>query len=280
VAIDRGFFKEQGLDVTLVSTGGDEKTFTAVATGNAQFGVSDPLFTAIAREHGQSGKVVAAVVRGVPFWIITEKEGIGTFTKPEQFAGYRIATYTAPSTSYAVMKKVLANNGHPVKATIVQGAFGTLPALLNAGQADMALEIEPVVSIVLQQGGHVVYSPQKELGDFAFTGLEVSEKFNREHPDQVRGAIVAIQKGMDFIHNDFEGAVAVAKKEFPEVEPSVVRNALMRLKESDTIPRSVSLPRSAWDKAVALRKEIGDMHGNGDYDKNVDMSYADKLAKH
>jgi ABC-type nitrate/sulfonate/bicarbonate transport system substrate-binding protein len=34
VAIDRGFFKEQGLEVNLVSTGGDEKTFTAVATGN------------------------------------------------------------------------------------------------------------------------------------------------------------------------------------------------------------------------------------------------------
>lgn len=161
VAVNKGFFKEQGLDVNLVSTGGDEKTFTAVATGNAQFGVSDPLFTAIAREHGQSGKVVAAVVRGVPFWVVTEKKNIGTITKPEQFAGYRIATYTSPSTSYAVMKKILANNGHPVNAKIVEGAFGTLPALLKAGQADMALEIEPVVSIVLKNGGHVVYSPQK-----------------------------------------------------------------------------------------------------------------------
>lgn len=95
----------------------------------------------------------------------------------------------------------------------------------------------------------------------------------------MRGAIVAIQKGMDYIHKDFEGAVEVAKKEFPDVEPSVVRDALLRLKESDTVPKSVNLPRNAWDKAVALRKEIGDMKGNGDYDKNVDMSYADKLAK-
>src|SRR5271155_1175988 len=100
VAIDKGFFKEEGLDVKLVSTGGDEKTFTAVSTGNAQFGVSDPTFTAIAREHGQGGKVVAAVVRGVPFWVVTLRRDIGIFTKPEQFAGCRIATYTAPSTSY------------------------------------------------------------------------------------------------------------------------------------------------------------------------------------
>ncbi len=64
VALRGGFFREQGLDVKLVSTGGDEKTFTADSTGNAQFGVSDPTFAAIAREHGQGGKVVAGIVKG------------------------------------------------------------------------------------------------------------------------------------------------------------------------------------------------------------------------
>src|SRR5580658_6917028 len=64
VALDKGFFKEQGLDVKLVSTGGDEKTFTAISTGNAQFGIADPIFAAIARQRGQGGKVVAGIVRG------------------------------------------------------------------------------------------------------------------------------------------------------------------------------------------------------------------------
>ena len=44
VALDAGFFKEQGLEVKLVSTGGDEKTFTAVSTGNAQFWRIGPNF--------------------------------------------------------------------------------------------------------------------------------------------------------------------------------------------------------------------------------------------
>src|SRR5271155_2950645 len=115
VAIDKGFFKKHGLDVKLVSTGGDEKTFTAVATGNAQFGVSDPTFTAIAREHGQGGKVVAAVVRGVPFWVVTLNPKIGVFKNPHEFDKLRCAAFTAPSTSYAVMKNIL-NEGHAAKA--------------------------------------------------------------------------------------------------------------------------------------------------------------------
>jgi NitT/TauT family transport system substrate-binding protein len=278
VALDRGFFKEQGLDVKLVSTGGDEKTFTAVSSGNAQFGVSDPVFTAIARERGQGGKVVAGVVRGVPFWVVTFKKDIKPIDNPSGFAGHRIATYTAPSTSYAVMKDILQNKGHAVDAKIVQGAFGTLLSLMKADQADMALDLEPIVSVATHQGGHIVYSPASTLGDFAFTGLEVSDDFYKKHPDEIQGAVNALGKAMTYIHQDFEGALAVAKKEFAEVPEPVLREALKRLIDEGTIPKSPVLSKYAWNRAVALRKEIGDMKGSGDFDTNVDMKFATKAA--
>jgi NitT/TauT family transport system substrate-binding protein len=274
VAQRKGFFKKHGLDVKLVSTGGDEKTFTAVVTGNAQFGVSDPTFVAIAREHGQTGKVVASVVRGVPFWIVSLKKDIGVFTKPEELNGYRCATFTAPSTSYAVMKKILAD-GKATKASIVQGAFGTLPAMLKSGQADLALELEPTVSILLGEGAHVVYSPKDVLGDFAFTGLEVSDKYAEEHPEQIKACIAALKEAMEYIHKDFDGAVEVAQQEFPEVKPEIVKDALARLRESGTIPDSPMMPKSAWDSAISLRRGLGDLESAGTYEENVDMSFLD-----
>ncbi len=87
VAQDRGFFTEEGLNANFVSTGGDEKTFTAVSAGNAQFGVSDPVFAAIARERGQGGKVVASIVTGTPFWIITYKNDIKPVKAPTELKG-------------------------------------------------------------------------------------------------------------------------------------------------------------------------------------------------
>lgn len=278
VAVNRGFFKEQGLDVKLVSTGGDEKTFTAVSSGNAQFGVSDPTFAAIARERGQGGKVVAGIVRGVPFWIVTFKNNIKKIEKPSEFKGYRIATYTAPSTSYAVMKGILQNDGKQVNAKIVQGAFGTLLALLKANQADMALDIEPVVSVATHQGARIVYSPASKLGDFAFTGLTVSDDFYKKHPDQIQAAVNAITKAMSFIQKDFKGALAVAKKEFPEVSESVLEEALKRLIQEGTIPKSPVLTKYAWNRAIALRREIGDLKGKGSYEENVDMKFVLKPA--
>jgi NitT/TauT family transport system substrate-binding protein len=288
VAVDKGFFKEQGLDVKLTSTGGDEKTFTAVLSGNAQFGVSDPVFAAIARERGQGGKVVASIVRGVPFWVVTFDNKLKAFDNASGFAGHRIATYTAPSTSYAVMKGILANNGHPVDAKIVQGAFGTLLAMLKTSQADMALDIEPIVSIATNQGAHIIYSPASKLGDFAFTGLTVSDAFHAKHPDQIQEAVIALAKSMKFIEHDFDGTLTVAKKEFPEVPEPALREALKRLIKEGTIPKSPVMTKTAWDRSVALRKEIGDMKGgdarSGDikssnsFEQNVDMKFAAKAA--
>lgn len=278
VAVDKGFFKDQGMDVKLVSTGGDEKTFTAVCSGNAQFGVSDPTFAAIARERGQGGKVVAGIVRGVPFWVVSFDNNLKKIDNPAGFAGHRIATYTAPSTSYAVMKSILQNDGHPVDAKIVQGAFGTLLALLKAKQADLAMDIEPIVSIATHQGAHIVYSPAAKLGDFAFTGLTVSDAYYKKSPEKIQAAVTAITNAMNFIQKDFEGTVAVAKKEFPEVQEPVIREALKRLISEGTIPKSPVLSKTAWDRAIALRRDLGDMKGAGSFDENVDMKFASKVA--
>ncbi len=279
VALKKGFFKDEGLDVKLVSTGGDEKTFTAVITGNAQFGVSDPTFTAIAREKGQGGKVVAGIVRGVPFWVVTFNKDIKKFDKPDGFKGHRIATYTAPSTSYAVMKKVLQNGGKKIDAKIVQGAFGTLLALVKANQADMALDIEPIVSVATSEGAHIIYSPASVLGDFAFTGLTVSDDYMKKNPEDIQKAVNAIAKAMSFIQKDFEGTVKVACADFPEVKEPVVREALKRLITEGTIPKSPMLPENAWNNAISMRKEIGDLKTSGAYKENVDMRFAVKLGK-
>lgn len=273
IAVRKGFFEKHGLDVSVVSTGGDEKTFAAVSSGNAQFGISDPTFTAIARERGQNGKVVACLVRGTPLWLVTMNKDIAPVTKPEQLRGRRIATYTAPSTCYSVMKTVLQNHGKPVDATIVQSAFGSLPSLLQANRADLAFEIEPTVSIVVNQGGHVVYSPKDELGDFAFTGLEVSEQYAKENPETVKATVAALSEAMEYVHSNFDDAVETAAKEFPDVDKTIVRNALQRLKDSGTIPRTAELTETAWKNAIALRADIGDIKGDGDYANNVDMSY-------
>lgn len=279
VAKANGYFTEQGLDVSLVSTGGDEKTFAAVSSGSAQFGVADPVFTAIAREQGKGGKVVASLVNGVPFWGVTFRKDMKEISAATDFSGMRIATYSSPSTNYAVMSETLQNAGSPVKANIVQGAFGTLLALLKSGQADVAMELEPVASIAVADGGKVVYSAAHSFGDFAFTGVTVSDDYLAKNPKQVQAVVNAISKAVIFIRKDFDGALAIAKSEFSDVPEQVLRSALKRILEDNVIPRSVVLDESAWKKSVDVRRKLGEIKGTATYADNVDMSFAKQAVK-
>ncbi|MCH8157772.1 MAG: ABC transporter substrate-binding protein, partial [Nitrospinae bacterium] len=73
VAMDAGFFKEEGLNVRLKYSGNDDQVFATVLSGDAQFGVGDPAFTVIAREKGGEGKVIATLVGGLANWGVAQK---------------------------------------------------------------------------------------------------------------------------------------------------------------------------------------------------------------
>ena len=278
VAKNKGFFAEQGLDVSLVSTGGDDKTFAAVASGSAQFGVADPVFTAIARQEGKGGKVIASLVNGVPFWGVTYKKNIADIDSPSKFSGLRIATYPSPSTNYAVMADTINNAGLPKKATIVQGAFGSLITLLKADKADIAMELEPVASIAAKDGARIVYSAARKYGDFATTGITTTDEIIKNEPEKVQAVVSAIAKAVAWIRSDFEGALGVAKQEFPEVPEDVLRSALRRVLDDQVIPTSVVLTEQAWNAAVQLRRGLGEIKGEAPFAENADMQFATKAT--
>lgn len=278
IAEQKGFFDDEGLDVKFVSTGGDGKTYMAITSGSAQFGVSDPIFTAVAREKGQGGQVVASIVNGVPFWAVTMRNDISEFKTAEDAASLRLTTYPSPSTGYTITKTFLKNQGNPVDAQIIEGRFGALLPMIRNNQADVAITIEPMVSIALNEGGKVVYSMYDAYGDFALTGMTADDKFIQENPETVQAAVNAVARAQKYMREDFEGTVDVALKEFPDVDPVVVRLALKRMIDSGTTPKTPHLTESAWAASAKMRRELGDLKGDGNYAANVNMTFADKAV--
>ena len=278
VAKAKGYFDDEGLTVELVSTGGDEKTFAAVASGYAQYGVADPVFTAIAREQGKGGKVIASLVNGVPFWGVTFRKDIQPIKELADFAGSRIAVYDEPSTNYAVMADAL-NRAHVRGATIVQGSYGALLPMLRAGKADIAMELEPNVSIAEASGASVVYSLSERIQEFAFTGLTTSDDYLAKNSQQAQAVVRALARAVANVHEDPTGALTIAEAEFPELPKPIVRSALYRLLSGNVIPSSLILTPTAWRNAVDVRRSLGEIKGTADFDQNVDMTLAKQATR-
>jgi NitT/TauT family transport system substrate-binding protein len=274
IAVDQGFFSRRGANVTIVSTGGDEKTWAAVLSGDAQFGIADPTFVAIAAQRGQAGKILATIVNGVPFWGITKNPRVPTIESGAGLNGFSVATFPSPSTAYTLQKQMF--DSAKIAPNIRQGGFGTLLALVESNQADIALELEPNVSQALTKGYRIVYSLAALYGDFTITGLTATPDYLRANPAAATAVVRGLADAMTFLHERPDEATAILAKRFPEISRDVADAALRRVLAAGVIPRAPSVSKEAWEKALRLRVDAGDLKPPPDAMTFIDNSFAVK----
>lgn len=267
-AKDKGFFENEGLEVSFVTTNGDEKSVAAVISGDVLFGVGDPTFSPIAGQRGAKTKIVASVLNGVPFWGVTFKTDIPTITDSKQLAGYTVATFPSPSTAYTLQSQMFRDGG--LEPKIREAQFGTLLPTLKSGSADIALEIEPNVSIAVKEGGKVLFGLARRFGDFAITGVSVSEDTITKRRPLVERFVRALDAAEKAAHADPKAVEDFAVKRFPDLDPMVARSAIRRMLADGVFPASARISADAWRKALQLRIESGELKS-----EQVGMPYLD-----
>jgi NitT/TauT family transport system substrate-binding protein len=256
-AQDRGYFSRNGLKVKFVSSGGDDKSVAAVIAGAADFGVGDPTFAAVAKEQGRDIRVVASVVNGVPFWGVTKRTDLKPITNPAQLRGLTVATFPKPSTAYVLQEAMFREGG--LKPSIREAQFGSLLPLLDTRAVDIVLELEPNVSTVVANGGHVLYSMASKYPDFAITGVTTSAGTIASRPDVVRRFVVALNEAEMAGHANPNDLVAYAQSHFPNVPGPVAAAAVKRMLGANVYPATSAVSASGWRQAINLRVNSGDL---------------------
>jgi len=281
VAKDAGFFEKQGLDVKIDTGGGDAQAFAALTSGAAQFAQGDPAFVAIAGETGWDGRVVTMAVDRVAMWGVTFDKSIEPFTDPKGFKGRTVATYPEPNTSFVVQKQLALKAGLRLgrDTKIVQVPFGTELATLQNKRADIAHTIEPNVSQVELEGGHVVFSYPDAWGPLAFTGVMTSQDLIERDPALVQKVVTAYEQAFQYIQTNPDGALRIAEKRLPKIPPPVIKAALTRLVSSGCIPKHAKVDPESWRKLLQIRVDVGDLKKGMPTKNLIDNSFAEKAMR-
>ncbi len=133
-AKEKGYFKDEGLDVEIVTGGTATNSFAAMLSGDAQFAQADPMYVPISRQKGAKTKVVAQVVARIAVWGVTMEPAIQTMDSAKVLKGKKISTHVRPMTAYTYTLELIKDLGlkPDVDVTIVQSQPGTeLVPLLN-----------------------------------------------------------------------------------------------------------------------------------------------------
>ena len=270
VAIDEGFFTQQGLDLTKETAGAPTVALSAVISGSAQFSIHGPEWTAIAASKGAPVNIIANVVNGAAVWIATSPDY--KFNGIKDIKGQKVITGLMPTTSTSLFIKLLKENGMDAKTDVemIQVAIGTEPGPFVAKQADIAVMYEPGLDQAVAKGMKVVFGFPKIYGAYAFSAVTARSDVD---PDTAQRVVNGMEMAMRFMARNEAKTVEIAKKEFPTLDPIVVEAAVKRMLADGVYPPSVDITPEALKVSMDTQIALGNLAGQPDYKAFVVRKY-------
>ena len=270
VGINNGFFAQQGLDVTKETAGAPSSALAAVISGSAQFSLHGPEWPAIAASKGAPVQIVANCVNGAAVWIATTPDF--KFNSVKDLKGETIVTGQMPTTSTSLFIKLLKENGmDPEKdVKLLQVPLGTEIGAFTAGQGKVAVMYEPGLDQAVAKGMKVVVGFPKLYGAYAFSAITTRTDAD---PVTVQKFVNGMELALRSIRKDPAGAVVIAKKEFPTLDPVVVEAAVKRMIEDNVYPASVEITAPSLKVSMDTQIALGNLAAQPVYEKFIVPTY-------
>src|SRR5262245_6926695 len=223
VALEKGYYAKQNLDVQIVRGQGSADAVKQVAAGTAQLGFADTAAVILGRGNDQiPTKLIAIVYAKPPHAIYVLKES--GIAKPKDLEGKKVA-----DTAFSAVPKLFdayakAANIDASKVTWLVAAADTLPGMLTTGRADGIGQFtvgEPLLAKAATPK-QVLALAYADVGlDLYGNGIIASDGLIKSNPDLVRRFVAATMQGLkDAIANRQE-AGAIMNKHHRELDADV-----------------------------------------------------------
>lgn len=212
VALEKGFFKAEGLDIDgiIQSHGGGTSVRNMMASDLPVAEMALPAAIAAAKQ-GINIRIVAddANTIGELVWVAKK----GSPVKSVADLKGRKAAFTSPrSVTEIIIKTVLKRHGLLDQTqTIAAGGIGAAVTALNQGAVDAATLVDPVLTRK-GQDYQVVFHAAKEVPDLSWAVFVTTEEFLAKNEDKMRRILRARAKGVDFIYENKDETAKIYAK--------------------------------------------------------------------
>jgi NitT/TauT family transport system substrate-binding protein len=285
VAMAKGYFKEEGLNITglISSAGGGTSLRNMLAGGGVPYGEVNPGVVVSAILAGADLRIVSDNVLTVAefVWAVKLDSPIKSI---KDFKGKKIG-YTNPrSTSQALARMLLQAGGYTeADAELVKtGGFGEGIAALDSGQIDVAPITEPLWSKVKTKYRAVVVANDVLPPLDNVVGVATVEMMEKRG-DFIRAVIRARRKAVIFMKEHPDEAAAIVAKEYNldlDVAKSAVRNLVTAKTQGVPYWGEGEIHLDGLKRMIEAQRSVGAITGEVDYSKIIDTRFLpDDLKK-
>jgi NitT/TauT family transport system substrate-binding protein len=281
VAIEEGYFEEEGLEINLVNGLGADKTMTAVLSGNADIGFMGSEASIYVYNEGEKDYVVnfaQLTQRAGNFLVARSQEASFEWT---DLIGKTVIGGRIGGMPQMVFEYILKSKGIDPYVDIdmiTNIDFGITSQSFMAGTGDYTVEFEPAATgIELEDQGSVVASLGVDSGYVPYTAYSAKSSYIKENSEVIQKFVNALQEGIDYVqtHSSKEIAVAI-QPQFAETELSTITVIVTRYKDQDTWKDNLIFEQASFSLLQDILETAGELSSRAPYADLVDTTYAVK----
>jgi NitT/TauT family transport system substrate-binding protein len=223
VALDKGYYAKQNLDVDIVRGQGSANAVKQVASGTAQLGFADTSVVILGRGNDQiPTKLVAIVYAKSPLAIYVLKDS--GIIKPKDLEGKKLA-----DTAFSAVPKLFAAYAQAAhidanKVTWLVASSDALPAMLTTGRADGIGQFtvgEPLLAKAAAPKQVFALSYADVGLDLYSNGIIASDSTIQSNPDLIRRFVTATMQGLRYAIANPAEAGQIMHKYHREVDADI-----------------------------------------------------------
>lgn len=265
VAADQGWFREAGLDVTVINAGGGGDTTRLITSGQAEIGLAGPDAIYKASTTAGSGiKVMGAwFEHNVVVWVAAKPEAT--------LQNAKLGVTGAGSTGEFLVKAMQAARPELNLKSVVVAGLGANWAAAKAGQIDGAYSAQPQAQQLFAEGGKALVRPSDIIGDLPMNLAAVRTEFADANPEAVKAFWRVADRAFTYIRDDSDAASAELNK-IIKMDLAMLRAAMKEMVKAPTA-FTIKIDCAGFKNLAAQWTKTGFVKDSVDWSKVMDQQY-------
>ena len=283
VAMELGFFEEEGIAIELTNGGGADKVMTAVVSGQSDIGLAGPEACIYIYNQGKEDypRIFAQLTKRDGSFLIgrTDEDFSWENLRGKTIIGGRKGGMPEMTLEYVMKQNGVVPHVDAVVDTSVQ--FNMMAGAFTGGQGDYVALFEPAATEVIEAGqGYLLCSIGEESGEIPYTAYFASQTYLQENSDLVAGFCRALHKAMTWIETHSDEEVAqVMLPQFPDTDLGVLTEVTARHRAIDAWNTGLVMKQASLERLEAVMTEAGELQKEQwvDFAALVDNSWAEAV---